>query len=484
MLAIVVAIVCLLLLGGCRTTHYELELRPEEDGLHRTVSMWVEDDEGGTHLVDFPQVELERFAAVYDAPVPVELAAKHIFEKTYAGEMPNDMNNSGWYYHRGSAMGSVAGYLERFGDDDVAADLETRKLALNRLVDIWIAWLDSEFESDPDYPGVRNFVDGTLRDDLWDIALYMWGYDNFAPLSRHSSDDDLLKDWAGRFVAYLAERGYVDLLDLDRVFTVAWALDDNDDPRPLLDIVAQALARKMGVPADEPLPGPLAAMRDDLEKYEGSFDVFVDDSEAIHKLVEKWENVPRIRVDVDSGISSIAGQLAEFVFMPGIGFTGGNGDGLNVTLYLPVEPLETNGDWDEEGTVKWRADVSAPDEIRASLPDVLYALWIEPAIAFQTKHFGKVVLEGADLGVYLIWKAGLDEKQVREWDRFVKKLRPGPELVSKLHSFCFKSERETCDDMYEDRHADSVVSDIAHSLRPKPKQPEDKKTKRSDANFR
>jgi hypothetical protein len=480
MLAIVVAIICLLLIGGCRTTHYELELRPEQDGLHRTLLMWVEDDEGGVHLVDFPREELERVAAVYGAPVPVELAAKHVFQRTYPGEMPDDLNNSGWYYQRGASMGSVAGYLERFGDDDIAADLETRELALNRLVDIWIAWLDSEFEGDPDYSGVRSFVDGTLRDDLWDVALHMWGYDNFAPLMGQSSDDDLLTDWAVRLVAYLADRGYVDLLDLERIFAAAAAAEE-EDPGPILDIIAHALANKMGVPADEPLPGPLVAMCDDLEKFEESFDAFVDDSEVIHKMVEKWDDPPQIRVDVDSGSSSIAGQLTEIAFMPGIGFTGGNGHGLSVTLHLPVEPLETNGDWDDEGTVEWRAEVSAPDEIRASLPDVLFAAWAKPDVAFQTKHFGKVVLEEYELLEYLTWKAGLNDKQVREWDRFVAKLRPGPNLATDLHAFCFKSERETCDDLHEDKLAHGVTSDIVRNLQPKP--PEEKKARRSDANF-
>ena len=486
MLAIIVAVVLLLLLGGCRTTHYELELRPEEDGLRRTVSMWVEDDEGGTHLVDFPQDELERVAAVYGAPVPSELVAKHVFEETYSGEMPNDLNNAGWYYFSGSAMGSIAGYIDRFGDDDIAADLETRELALNRLVDVWIAWLDSEFEGDPDFVDIRKFVDEVIRDDLWNMALYMWGFDNFAPLMQQSSDDeDLLEDLVARFVAYLAERDYFDPLDLDRFFVGTIAADEDDDMGPILDFIARALASKMGVPADQPLPGPLAAMRDDVEKYEQSFDVFVHDSVVIHQMIEGWDDPPQIRVDVESDQSSIAGQLSEFVFMPGIGFTGGNGHRLDVTLHLPGEPLETNGDWDEEGTVKWRAEVSAPDEIRASLPDVLFAVWAEPEVAFQTKHFGKVVLDENELGEYLMWKVALNEEQAREWDRFVKKLRPGPNLVTDLNAFCFRSERETCDEMDDgDKLAHSVNADIVRSLQPKPKPPDDKKARRSDANFR
>ena len=66
------ALLFIALLVGCKSTHFELELRPEGDELYRKVTMWSEDgDAQEKHLVEFALEDLQRIADIYGTDDPM-----------------------------------------------------------------------------------------------------------------------------------------------------------------------------------------------------------------------------------------------------------------------------------------------------------------------------------------------------------------------------------------------------------------------------
>ena len=108
-------------------------------------------------------------------------------------------------------------------------------------------------------------------------------------------------------------------------------------------------------------------------------------------------------------------ELVLKAFLPGGVFP--HGHQLTATLALPREPLGTNGVWKaDEQRVEWKAALPPNDEptnsrVQRSLPDILFALWVEPAAEKQIEHFGKVVLNDQELIQYCLWRCGLPEKR-------------------------------------------------------------------------
>ncbi len=63
---------------------------------------------------------------------------------------------------------------------------------------------------------------------------------------------------AVRELPYLAERGYLDLEDLPRIFgAIERGSSDPQDSKPLMEIIRRLIATRMGVPATDPIPKSL-----------------------------------------------------------------------------------------------------------------------------------------------------------------------------------------------------------------------------------
>lgn len=78
--------------------------------------------------------------------------------------------------------------------------------------------------------------------------------------------------------------------------------------------------------------------------------------------------------------------------------------------------------------------------IHRSLPDILFALWVEPAAEKQIEHFGKVVLNDEELVQYCLWRCGLPEEKAPLWEAFLGGLKPGADLVERINGFRFADE--------------------------------------------
>ena len=149
---------------------------------------------------------------------------------------------------------------------------------------------------------------------------------------------------------------------------------------------------------------------------------------------------------------------------------------MRVDLHLPQAPYSSNGDWNESGVLQWRERLAKSDERKVSLPNSLYAMWSNPNVDFQEKHFGRVVLDDEDLLEYCEWRPGLSKKQGRQWDKFVRSLRPGEALIQSLNDFKFKGEADRTAILKPSEVkwsiASSVVSVIVHALEEAPEEEE------------
>ena len=116
----------------------------------------------------------------------------------------------------------------------------------------------------------------------------------------------------------------------------------------------------------------------------------------------------------------------------------GTDDRVTVRLVVPAKPFATNGEW-KQGRVLW---LKKAVKGKSGLPTFAYAYWSEPDEKFQKKHFGKVVLEGQNLGEYVLWRSGLSKQEGIEWDDFLKGLKIGKpdEVLEKVTNFRFEGE--------------------------------------------
>jgi hypothetical protein len=72
-----------------------------------------------------------------------------------------------------------------------------------------------------------------------------------------------------------------------------------------------------------------------------------------------------------------------------------------------------------------------------SAPTFVYAAWSTPDRKAQTKHFGRVMLQGQNLRSYVTWYNGLSPKETDEWDRLIAGLQAGPTLRRQLKALRF-----------------------------------------------
>ena len=446
------ALLFIALLVGCKSTHFELELRPEGDELYRKVTMWSEDgDAQEKHLAEFALEDLQRIADIYGTDVPDELVARHVFERNFTGKTPNDLGGAGWYLHGETSMGALFAYSERFGEDEIADDLRAREWAANSAMDVLIAWMDSEIGDKPNYPEFRHFVDNVVREDLWNLVLYSWGYDLFAGTSQAPGqvldEDTLLLDMSVRSVAYLADHGYFDPLQIPEFVLAEMHAEERDDLTPLFTMIARGIATKMGVSGDEALPAPLAALAADANRLSESFQEFETTNDDLRQAVDEWIQSGQLDDDFEYGDDEVMLELLTGAFVPQFDIFGRGGDQLTATLRIDAEPLATNGLWDPEVGVTWAGTIRGRGKTGENLPNIFYATWSESNEAFQNEHFGQLLVDGEALAEYWYWHAGLEKNKSKQWDAFISTLKPGPDLADELQHFCFAGDEAECEEV-------------------------------------
>jgi hypothetical protein len=429
----------MLMISGCKKDYYDLDMVPEGDTLHRTLV--VEPDEEALAALEALYGHAPKL--ISGDTTSGKPPAKYKFEGSFKMLTPNDIGGSGFLLYCDSAMGSNSAYSEQFrGSDDLADMLGRQEVAFNRLFDVIVLWFDTEFGDAPDFAALRKVIDENLRQDLWNLSLYLSTFGIIGTASNRSDeniDDRLFEQLVNRVVHFLIERGYFEAAQLP---LLVFSIDDFDDEQ-LLELYARALMNKMGLPPGDALPPTLAALRDNLEEYGDSVELFLESGEALIDLVSAWEAESEDHQANSIAVSDYVDELASAAFASDFHYFAGDGEFLRVELHIPQAPFASNGEWLASGVVRWHERLASGDPEDTSLPNSLFALWSEPAVSYQEEHFGRVVLDNEDLGDYCEWRRELSKKRGREWDRFLKSLQPGEALIETLKEFKFKGEPES-----------------------------------------
>ena len=434
------------MLAGCVTRHYELEMEPADDGkLQRTLTTSARQSTGNEKR-PLDEKELARIAAVYGTDVPQGDGPEHSFTGRFSDRTPDDLGGAGTFTQWVTSLGSTTGYLERVrGDDDIATSLERRRGAADRLIDLLIGWSETELSGAPELPKVREFLNTSFRRDLINLGIYVEAT-GLVDIERSnqqregSTREQGEMEVVARMIQYCVERNYVPPQQLPEWY---YAFDQADQQRPglLIELVQRTVATKIGIASDDPIPACLTRWSniDDLNE---SLCKFLRETDEYRALKAKGQQSPAAQrpADPPDPYEIVADLVAAAVFPTGL-FAAG--DRLAATLTTKTEPLATNGRWNgEKQCVEWSLYIEGhrSDGERRSLPGILYAVWTEPAVEAQTRHFGKVVLAGDSLFAYCLWRQGLTAEKARVWDEFLASLRPGPDLADRIRAFRFDDE--------------------------------------------
>jgi len=428
-------LLCFGLLTGCEQhDEYVVEITPKGDSFERKLTCWhvrgatTPAEQSEPKITPLSRDKLERLEHVYGDGQWSKDGKKRVFIGTFQAQTPGDVGGSGTYTRYTSPLGNTVIYAERFrGDDDLAAELARRSAAADQLVDLMIGWARSEIGETADFAKLRDFLDTDLRQDLKNIAIYLWT-DSAVGDVKGAGDGE----FAPRALQYLRERGYVSAKGLP--FLVR-ALTNAEGPELLLSIIRRGLARKMGVPEDEPVSECLAFLAD-LDRAEASFEAYVRTTDLYKRELEDWKEdeskdpIAKPPEPWDVVVGLVVGQLFPLDFFAGL-------DKVQVRLACGTEPFDTNGNWHADTCgVTWE-HVLATDR---SLPAFSYAAWSEPNAETQTERFGRVILTDQKLAEYVIWYQGLSPAEAATWDAFLAKCEPDEQLRERIEAFRFPND--------------------------------------------
>lgn len=421
-----------LLSAGCAYDQYVIEIRPEEDALHRKLTCWRQDDKS---VGSFDADRLREIAAIYHQATPMSAAGKHSFERPFRGRMPADVGGWGSHVHWKSQMGSVGAYVERFrGTDDLMAGIEQRSKLADKLTDFLIGWLRSEFGDDERFEKLHRFLDEKFRRDARNMAVSFLMFEVAPGGSGPDDSERVFRDWLVRNGQYLLERGY---FTPESMPALTRAAGSPGDPDVLLEHLRSFLAMTMGI-ADVGESSAVLPFLQDEARAKQSLTRYIRSTEEFKESLRKWEEERKANPDEarpEPDPSMPYGLLIDAVFGPD--FLGANDGHLDVKLASPVRPFWTNGTWEEEnGQVVWSSPL--PSAGRPAL--FLHAFWAVPDAEFQVAHFGKVVLVDASLAEYCLWWVGLSEAEAREWEAFLARLRSSENRREELKAFRFSTD--------------------------------------------
>ena len=441
---------------GCERAQYKITLEPTDQGLKRSLAFDspVQDDNGNPGYSDDEVELLEKIAMAYGIDAKNENGdVTNRFSGVFPNRMPQDIGGRGEYRRWKNTLGSASVYAERLGgSDDLVASLQWWTKNADTLVDHVDAWLAAELKDEDGYDDLHEFVTNDFRRDIQNLALYTWTL-RFNKASE--ANESAFFERAMRAAQYFCERGY---FELEQVPEIARAIGENDateHPQRLLQIVQRFIATKMGVKRDQPIPKSLnfIAHQKSLQK---SGNDYLQSTDEYKRLLRKWENSNRAKPKPSP--SDAVNEI-----FPGYSINLFGGKNIGLKLKSVDEPIATNGKWDEESeALTWRDSVAVQNPTDQSYPMFAYAIWANPNEPSQTKHFGRIVLTAEGLLQYSVWYAGLDDKEIDQWDSFLETITAGTpqsDVRKKLRTFRFSHEPPALDD-------DRSNKDLAGQVRP------------------
>jgi hypothetical protein len=435
---------CLLLIGmafgaGCEpVTHYKVELRPQSDGLERTLTIWQTQPE---HKASEPprdplsEEARTRLQALFDHYEFNVEDKRHLFRGMVNEKTPPDIGGAGSYLRLANPMGAAFVYLERIrGEDDQAKVLERRLTSIDQLSGHLAGWLQTELSAEPGWEFFKKFLEEDFRRDIKNIYLYFWSMGSADNFGSNLGSNEIMEKAEGallaRVIQYLSERDYLSLREMPVL--MRWLNGERDDIGPFLEFLQARLSKKLKADL-KPMSLRLGELFRDDEKAEASFVAYFEKTPAYQKKLEAWrQSHPESEKPSPTSLISdlIDDLIGEKLFGSPSTFP------VEVQLFLASEPEHTNGHW-EDGKVTWRDDPQRDLESPSDVPMLCYAIWTQPNRRFQETQFGRVVLEGEALIEYSYWYESLTLEEAGKWDDHLTSMRPGPDLEARLKDFRF-----------------------------------------------
>lgn len=420
-------------LAGCpEYDKYQIELKPDGKALARKLTCWRERAQNGKASPRaFSADTLAKIEKVYGQK-PVEDGPQHYrFEERFAGRMPQDVGGSGNYIAIESPLGAASVYMERFrGDDDLVAKFERLAAATNRLTDILLGWFETQMRDDANWPKVRQVLDVEFRRDLHNAALYirLAGVDTSAaaPCADAGGDEnqaaEVITVTSARLLQYLIDHQYLEPAEfLEWVRRVRSEFSEPSAERvQILKRLQQVLAAKAKLDPDDAATSLAFMAQPDQAAH--SFREFLRHTPEYERL-SRGKSPPPEPEDIVMDI--IFTDVYRFRLFESV-------DQLELSLTTTEKPAATNGCWDDAAhLVRWQESIDAGD----GMPTLCFAVWSQPDVAFQEKHFGRVVIRGSPLAEYAAEYSMLSEVDRAIVDRFVDALSPNDDLKAALRKF-------------------------------------------------
>ncbi|MCA9177412.1 MAG: hypothetical protein KDB14_23165 [Planctomycetales bacterium] len=409
-------------LTGCTRSEFDLQLEPKGGELSRELTIAGGDPGSAPRLT---ADEAQRLETIYGKRPggggPFQVA------KSFRRDLPDDVGGKGAYVYWESSLGGLAIYGEQFrGEADYADLLEARLKTADAVADLVRDWALEQAADKPSQARVRQWFDVDLRKDLRGLTALM-------AMSHFELHAGRSKTVFSRALMYLWDRGYV---DPDRLPSWQRAFE-SENPASVLEAVCEILDWRLRAEPGVRNALPVLA---DSDALRGSFSTYLDGA------VERLSLLPTMRPpnpEKPTKPEELFGAAVGFALLgqPLLHYH----DNIRSQLRLKQAPLATNGEWDPaDKKVTWNWQLSVPGEYlpELRLPSGQFAAWVEPNEAYQTKRFGKVLLDGEPLAKYVMWRRGLTDAEGRLWDAFMDGLAPTDDLAARIGAFEFPGDSD------------------------------------------
>lgn len=397
----------LLLVGmGCKEYLTKITMTPEAGKLKREIT---------TSPGDPKNDEVLKFYGICEDNYPDKI------EMIISSNFTNHMNGAGSFNSVQTSMGSTNFYSENFlGSRDFAQSMENLDKKIDTGIHLLNGWLQKNLGDTPQYTHLDKFLHSEFKKDVKNVILtsqvHFLFMDRLGRLEKKKkiiiedgTEDTLRNELTLRCIQYVIEKGYL--------------VPEKDFP---------LLYRRHGEVVD-PLDGSgniaYVLIHENLKNRFGysyeQVDRLFDSDEfedyiANNSLFVEFQNEQRIKKGDPNHVSNMEDFFLSFIegfdIFP-------DTDNIDMKLRTRVEPLKTNGVWDEaSGIISWNSKIGRG--CMPKLPEIVYAFWVSHDINFQEKHFARILVKDDDLLEYCMWHDGLDEQDRNEWNGFISNLNP------------------------------------------------------------
>lgn len=433
--SVLIVIVLAASLCGCDYLIYELQLTPRDDGLERVLTAWQvgqgkshvqEQPDGNKQVHQSPVVELhddelDILTKAFNGQKPTSVVKddtrRYTFKGNFRDTMPNDIGGAGSYVHLTSELGDTWVYFERFrGNNDPAGVLERSSKAVDRLIELTIGWLNTVVGDDAEFIALRHFLKTEFARDMKNMNLYLWLNSGGQAVTILGASDELQ---AGRFALalhYLVERGYASARDLLRLLEYCDNMKSERELKLWRKIVTAVLSKANISPRFRERVFALFSDKRSFAATSATFDGYLLKTPEYEAILTKWKNIEDKSEDCEPPeTDKIMANLFEQALL--VDFRAvDDQDRYQVTLHTGVEPLMTDGKWDEKaGVVRWEGKMNGRHDSTVSPSSTCRAVWCKPKEGHQKKLFGKVVLDGQELLDYCMWLSTLNDAGKLKW---------------------------------------------------------------------